>query len=199
MEDTTTSGGSNKSSAETPITFWQEVTDPKTKHSYYWNPATNEVNWTLPANAVISNPSDSTDKLAVLDSNGEPGASELGGYYDYYAKTWYGVDPDALREEQRAARPTTEDSKESSGPVDSQKKQGEPAAEDSSSGKGEGKKGGPDSGTAVTKPNQVSNRHRVKRKIILLQFKYFIFFCVGFSCHARNQLVRTPVVLVMVG
>ena len=37
------------------VTFWQEVMDPNTNHVYYWNPDTNEVSWTLPANGVISN------------------------------------------------------------------------------------------------------------------------------------------------
>lgn len=37
------------------VTFWQEVMDPNTNHVYYWNPETNEVTWTLPANGVISN------------------------------------------------------------------------------------------------------------------------------------------------
>lgn len=162
MEAATTSGENTKSSSETPVTFWQEVIDPKTKHCYYWNPTTNEVNWSLPPNAVISNPSDSTDKLAVLDSNGEPGASELSGYYEYYAKNWYGADPEALREEQRAARSAAEDLKEASdsaGAGSAQKKQGEPGAEEASKGKGEGKKAGlptADGGTPRPKPSQVS-------------------------------------------
>lgn len=37
------------------VTFWQEVMDPNTNHVYYWNPETNEVTWTLPANGVITN------------------------------------------------------------------------------------------------------------------------------------------------
>ena len=41
-------------SSDAPITFWQEVKDPKTSHPYYWNPSTNEVSWTLPANGVLT-------------------------------------------------------------------------------------------------------------------------------------------------
>lgn len=37
------------------VTFWQEVMDANTNHVYYWNPETNEVTWTLPANGVIAN------------------------------------------------------------------------------------------------------------------------------------------------
>ena len=37
------------------MTFWQEVMDANTNHVYYWNPETNEVTWTLPANGVIAN------------------------------------------------------------------------------------------------------------------------------------------------
>ena len=37
------------------VTFWQEVMDANTNHVYYWNPDTNEVTWTLPANGVITN------------------------------------------------------------------------------------------------------------------------------------------------
>lgn len=101
-----TTATSNSSSEAAPVTFWQEVNDPKTNHSYYWNPTTNEVSWNLPPNAVISNPSDNADKLSVLLSNSkepEPGSSEISGYYDHYAKNWYGVDPDTLREQQKAA------------------------------------------------------------------------------------------------
>lgn len=41
-------------SSDAPITFWQEVKDPKTSHPYYWNPSTNEVSWTLPTNGVLT-------------------------------------------------------------------------------------------------------------------------------------------------
>ena len=122
MATTSASVGTPNSSADTPVTFWQEVTDPKTHHCYYWNPATNEVNWNLPPNAVISNPSDNTDKLSVLLSNSkepEAGSNEISGYYDHYAKNWYGVDPDTLREQQKTAMvddslPTAEEQGEQS-------------------------------------------------------------------------------------
>ena len=46
----------NESSPNQPeVTFWQEVMDANTNHVYYWNPDTNEVTWTLPANGVITN------------------------------------------------------------------------------------------------------------------------------------------------
>ena len=53
-------GGSNREQtssqdSQIEVTFWQEVMDPNTNHAYYWNPETNEVTWTLPANGVISN------------------------------------------------------------------------------------------------------------------------------------------------
>ena len=41
-------------SNDAPITFWQEVKDPKTSHTYYWNPSTNAVSWTLPSNGVLT-------------------------------------------------------------------------------------------------------------------------------------------------
>ena len=101
-----TAAAATSNSDAAPVTFWQEVDDPKTHRSYYWNPTTNEVNWNLPPNAVISNPSDNADKLSVLLTNSkepEPGSHEISGYYEHYAKNWYGADPDALREQQKAA------------------------------------------------------------------------------------------------
>ena len=103
MESSAAATG-NKASTEAQVTFWQEVTDPKYKRSYYWNPSNNEVSWTLPANAVIMNDSDNPDKLAVLDSEGEKGSEELSGYYEHYAKNWYNADPEKLKEKQRAER-----------------------------------------------------------------------------------------------
>lgn len=41
--------------SDVSITFWQEMKDPKTNSSYYWNPSTNNVSWTLPANGVLTN------------------------------------------------------------------------------------------------------------------------------------------------
>lgn len=35
-----------------PRTEWQLVPDEASGHSYYWNPATNEVSWTAPANFI---------------------------------------------------------------------------------------------------------------------------------------------------
>ena len=39
-----------------PITFWQAIVDPNTNHTYYWNPETNDVAWTLPPGGVIAAP-----------------------------------------------------------------------------------------------------------------------------------------------
>lgn len=55
---------SDMSNEEVTVSFWQEVKDPKTNHSYYWNPSTNEVSWTLPNNAVLtSEASERSDEI----------------------------------------------------------------------------------------------------------------------------------------
>lgn len=76
----------------TTISFWQAVVDAKTNRSYYWNPATNEVSWTLPPNSVISN----EQPVPALTGTGEPAAAPVGGslqdYYAYYSQQIYGVD-----------------------------------------------------------------------------------------------------------
>ena len=72
------------SSSEHPqleVSFWQEVTDPNTNHVYYWNPETNEVSWTLPANGVISNEVAGGTEMETENSAGgmEGGASAAQG------------------------------------------------------------------------------------------------------------------------
>ena len=79
----------NEGSKEAEITFWQEVVDPNTNHSYYWNPQTNEVTWTLPENGVIS---DGTQTHPV-DPSLTDETTAYADYYAYYAQTYYGVDP----------------------------------------------------------------------------------------------------------
>jgi len=79
----------NEGSKEAEITFWQEVVDPNTNHSYYWNPKTNEVTWTLPENGVIS---DGTQEQPV-DPSSTDETTAYADYYAYYAQTYYGVDP----------------------------------------------------------------------------------------------------------
>ena len=146
MEAPATDGeSSNQGTETTPVTFWQEVTDPKTNHCYYWNPATNEVNWTLPPNAVISNPADNTDKLAVLLTNSNepvPGSNEISGYYDHYAKTWYGADPTVLREQQKALLPEEPKEPGATDGTPATQESGEVSAVggDATAGKGEEKK-----------------------------------------------------------
>ena len=75
------------------VSFWQAVVDAKSNRSYYWNPATNEVSWTLPPNSVISN----EQPVPALTGTGEAAAgAPVGGslqdYYAYYSQQIYGVD-----------------------------------------------------------------------------------------------------------
>ena len=58
---------SAEESQQPVVTFWQEVMDANTNHVYYWNPETNEVTWTLPANGVITN------EVAGDDGDGDDG------------------------------------------------------------------------------------------------------------------------------
>ena len=46
--------GDKSQTAEAPPTFWHQVMDSNSNHPYYWNPATNEVLWTLPDGGVRS-------------------------------------------------------------------------------------------------------------------------------------------------
>ena len=63
-------------SNDAPITFWQEVKDPKTSHAYYWNPSTNAVSWTLPSNGVLT--SEAAERSnEIQDPEKEEGASKV--------------------------------------------------------------------------------------------------------------------------
>ncbi|XP_064394564.1 formin-J-like isoform X4 [Halichondria panicea] len=70
------------------LTFWKQVTDPKSNHTYYWNPRTNQVSWTLPDNGVIAD--NTPDNPVPEDTSMEPEADNP--YADYYAyyKQFYG-------------------------------------------------------------------------------------------------------------
>ena len=74
------------------VSFWQAVVDSKTNSSYYWNPATNEVSWTLPPNSVITN----EQPVPALTGTGEAAGAPVGGslqdYYAYYSQQIYGAD-----------------------------------------------------------------------------------------------------------
>lgn len=85
QEESGGGGGDNGSSgdgggSEPAITFWRQVVDEKSNHTYYWNRETNTVSWTLPAGGVLSN---------VEGTSDEDGS--YAKYYEYYAQTYYGV------------------------------------------------------------------------------------------------------------
>ena len=80
----------SKSSKDVPstdqpdqVTFWQKVVDPSTNHTYYWDPATNKVSWTLPDLAVIVN-----DEQGSSEPGEEASDSTYADYYAYYAQTY---------------------------------------------------------------------------------------------------------------
>ena len=97
------------------VSFWQAVVDSKTNSSYYWNPATNEVSWTLPPNSVITN----EQPVPALTGTGEAAGAPVGGtlqdYYAYYSQQIYGVD--ASSQVQNAAAAVTEESKDKNAQV----------------------------------------------------------------------------------
>ena len=68
---------------EQEVTFWQQLTDPKTNHTYYWNPTTNEVSWTLPSYGVITeqhkDPPLPPQKQQAVKQDGEGGEGGGGG------------------------------------------------------------------------------------------------------------------------
>ena len=70
-----------------------QVIDPNTNHAYYWNPATNEVCWTLPENGVISD-EPLPEKGEKAGTSKGAGPSSYADYYAYYAQAYYGVNSD---------------------------------------------------------------------------------------------------------
>ncbi len=89
------------------------MVDPNTNHAYYWNPATNEVSWTLPENGVINDeklPSASKPSETSSASNGGSEASPdttYADYYAYYAQTYFGVDATKEQKAQQSATAQT--------------------------------------------------------------------------------------------
>jgi hypothetical protein len=68
---------------EIPITFWQEVKDPKTNHVYYWNTVTNETSWTLPPNAVLtSEAAERSDEIQDPENEGTSSNQLLANTHD---------------------------------------------------------------------------------------------------------------------
>ena len=63
------------------LTFWKQVTDPKSNNVYYWNPKTNKVSWVLPDNGVIAD--DTPENPLPEEFSMEPEADNP--YADYYA------------------------------------------------------------------------------------------------------------------
>lgn len=66
---------------------WVQVVDPDTNRTYYWNPSTGEVSWTLPDNGVI------TDEVKQPSASDASLETTYADYYAYYAQTYYGVNP----------------------------------------------------------------------------------------------------------
>ena len=81
--------------SDAPVTFWQEVRDAKTNRTYYWNPTTSEVTWTLPDNAVITNEAAEAKIPEDPELEDEQSAlqNSLNVAYVSYAKAYCGVDP----------------------------------------------------------------------------------------------------------
>lgn len=83
-----------------------QVVDPNTNHTYYWNPTTNKVVWTLPENGVITDdPPPSSTAQSTDASSAKAGSdtdSTYADYYAYYAQAIYGVDTAAQKKEQQS-------------------------------------------------------------------------------------------------
>ncbi len=81
-----------------------QVVDPNTNHTYYWNPANNEVSWTLPENSVITDdPPPKPPESASGKSSGDGASSDgtYADYYAYYAQALYGVDASKQQQQQQ--------------------------------------------------------------------------------------------------